>query len=958
VADSIKLTPKQKEAVLHKSGPLLIIAGPGTGKTTVVAERIRHLIQDEKVPPSGVLALTFTEKAAAEMLGRIDEVMPLGYEEPWLSTFHAFCERILRENAIEVGLDPAYEILTPPEAWIFVRDHLFEFELEYFRPLGNPTKFIQGMLTLFSRAQDQGVWPQEYLDWAKGKRANAHSPRPRGSEAIGRVASHDDPDYLKKQKELAGAYKLYTDLKTKESKMDFGDLILWALKLFRDRPSVLRYYRKQFEHILVDEFQDTNFAQYELIKLLAPSSKSPNLVVVGDDDQSIYKWRGASISNIWRFKKDYKRSAVLVLDRTFRLHSGVFGPVYGLIQNNNPDRLEPKLGISKKLKTVGTGPEPLPLLAQTQEQEAELVVEKIEELMESPGYSFGSFAILARANAHLDPFVAALRRHGVPYQLAGNRGLFDQEEVKELIAVLRVIADPHDRLSWYQILSKDVWGIPAPAALSILKESDKKSVALWEVLGPSELAPVKIVKELQELSLKRSPAIVLLEFLRRAGYDKRLLENESVENQLKVDNINLFLGKVKTYETHASHPNVLDLVEWLDALIEAGDSPAQAEIEDVDTVNLLTVHAAKGLEFPVVFLVSLASDRFPTRLRRDPLELPAPLFKELLPAGDAHEEEERRLFFVGCTRARERLYLSIARTYGGVREKRPSPFFGELGIDIRDLPVEDHQGPLWQVEPAASRRSRAPSGVRRAQDLSKFSYSYFDDFNQCPLKFKYHYLLRIPVSPSRSQSFGMTLHRVLRDFHRIPKENQTLDYLLDLYQRHWIPLGYEGVEDHREAKRAGEKILRAYFKKHAGALGDPIFLEKGFTLKLGDVSVTGFIDRIDKTKEGFEIVDYKTSDKAASQKEADKNKQLTIYALAARDALGIEVSSLALYFLKSNEKVVTRRTVEQLEAAKEEIVIAACKIRESDFPAKPGILCHYCDFRRVCPAYKLAPPLR
>jgi len=935
----IKLTPEQKKAVHHKKGPLLLVAGPGTGKTAVVTEQIRYLIQEKKVSPSNILALTFTEKAAEEMLSRIDEVMPLGYEEPWLSTFHAFCERILRENAVEIGLDPAYEILTPPEAWIFVRDNLLAFDFKYFRPLGNPTKFIQGMLTLFSRAQDQDVFPEEYLRYAKGKKKRA-----KGKE---------EKEEAGKQLELAHAYQKYSELKTQNSKLDFGDLIIWTSKLFRERPAVLRHYRQQFKHILVDEFQDTNYAQYELLRLLAPPKTNPNLVVAADDDQCIYKWRGACISNVWQFKKDYPQAKTVVLDRTFRLHSGIFHPAYQLIQNNNPDRLETKLKISKKLRTKGEGPQPEVLLAQTAEEEAEQVIQKIDELTEE-GYHFADFAILARANAHLDSFIAALRRHGIPYQLVGNRGLFEQEEIKELLAVLRVLKDPHDRLSWYQLLSMEEWGIPAEQALFLLTESQKKSAPLWEVLAAVDIKPVQLIKELQAQSLKKPPTVVLLEFIEKAGYGRRLLKEESVENQLKVKNINLFLERIKLYETKAKTPNIPELVDWLDALIEAGESPAQAEIEDIDTVNLLTVHAAKGLEFPVVFLVCLTSDRFPTRDRRDPLELPLPLFKEILPLGDAHLEEERRLFFVGCTRAKERLFLSLARSYGGLKEKRPSTFLSELGVKIEELPVINHKTVIWQVP----KDKKITQKAKMKFEIPRFSYSYFEDFKTCPLKFKYHYLLKIPVPPARAQSFGMTMHRVLRDFHRLSKEGQTLGNLLDLYERHWIPLGYEGVEDQRLVKKEGEKILRDYFKAHRKTLSEPVFLERGFGLKLENVLLAGFIDRIDRTKSGYEVIDYKTADKVASQKEVDQDEQLTIYALAAREALKIEPTSLALYFLKQNKKLTTKRTSEQLEKEKEKIIKTAKEIRSSDFPAKPGILCHYCDFRNICPAYKLAPPLR
>src|SRR3990172_9453520 len=386
----------------------LVVAGPGTGKTTFITSEIRRLLE-KGIDPSRILALTFTDKASQEMLGRLDEAMPLGYEPPWISTFHSFCDRIVRKEGLEIGLDPAYKILSEPEAWLLLRQNLYDLPLDCYRPLGNPTKFISALLNLFSRAKDEEVTPSEYLKWAKSQQAAA--------------SSKEGKEEAKRQVELARVYGAYQKLLLKNSYLDFGDLILWTTKLFKDRPSILKKYRQQFRHIFVDEFQDTNSSQFSLIKLLAPSHLV-NLTVVGDDDQAIYKWRGASVSNILEFKKEYPQAQTKVLRTSYRLTDTVAQRVYRMIQHNNPDRLEDKLNLSKKLKTLKTGPDPILRYVRSAEEETEAVLRQIVELVNTEGKSFSDFAILARPNSHLDPFIAALKRHELPFQIVGNRRLF------------------------------------------------------------------------------------------------------------------------------------------------------------------------------------------------------------------------------------------------------------------------------------------------------------------------------------------------------------------------------------------------------------------------------------------------------------------------------------------------------------------------------------------------------
>lgn len=330
------LNSEQKEAITYLDGPLLIIAGAGTGKTMVITKKIAWLILEKKVKPEEILGLTFSEKAAQEMEERIDQLLPYGYFDLWISTFHSFGEKILRNEALEIGLDSEFKILDQPAQYRFIKENLYKFNLDYYRPLGNPKKFIFALIKHFNRLKDEDISPEEYLN---------HLER-----SISNNQSNKKPDQeleleIKKTKEAAQAYKTYQDLKSEKSYLDFGDLIYKTLELFRKRPNILRKYQRQFKYILVDEFQDTNWAQYELVKLLAASKN--NLTVSADDDQSIYAFRGSSMNNVFQFKKDFPKTKEVFLVKNYRSSQNILDLAYKFIQKNNPNRLEYQLKKSK-----------------------------------------------------------------------------------------------------------------------------------------------------------------------------------------------------------------------------------------------------------------------------------------------------------------------------------------------------------------------------------------------------------------------------------------------------------------------------------------------------------------------------------------------------------------------------------------------------------------------------------
>jgi len=926
----IKLNKAQKEATQHVRGPVLIVAGAGTGKTRVITERIKYLINNNLAKPKEILALTFTEKGAEEMLNRVDEIMPIGYEEPWITTFHSFAERILREEALEIGLDPQYKILTSSDSWVLFRKNLFNFGLNYFLPLGNPSKFVDAILTFFSRLQDEDVMPLDFEKWA-------------------RKDSGGEERYL----ELSNAYKMYQEIKIKGSSLDFGDLITWCLKLFRRRPKILEKYKNQFKYIMLDEFQDTNFAQFQLIKLLAPASEDPNLMVVGDDSQSIYKFRGAAVSNILDFIDEYPNAKQMYLLENYRSTQKILDAAYTLIRNNDPDTLEYKLKINKDLKSTRVGESPKILAVDTAEEEADAVCNKIVELLGTNSLcTYKDFAILARANNHLDAFVSALKRYGMPYQVIGSRGLFSQDEVLNLISFLRICVDTSDSVSLYGLLKSDMFSYEHSLVLKALNYAKEKKITLWDALyeDSSFAGFVSLMENSIEESGKSPVSVVLYNFILKAS-PKFLSEAESIEKELKIKNIGLFFDYVKRYEATQKDSTVWGFVGYLDMMLESGENPAQAVIEDIDTVNLLTVHASKGLEFPVVFLVNLVSDRFPTRRRRDAIEVPENLVKETLPLGDYHIQEERRLFYVGMTRAKDLLYLTHARNYGGLKGKRPSPFIGELGSIDEEKKAE-------QLNLFLSLPSKIPAKSVGERATPPFvSYSQLDVYRTCPLKYKYRYVLNVPIKLNHALSFGQTIHNTLRDFHKWKirslggsEKEDPVRKILEIYEKSFIPLGYDNKE-HRDARfKKGEEMLVKYIES-AKNFGEPKFLEQKFKLRSFKVPLVGFIDRIDLVDSGYEIIDYKTGS-VKDQARIDKDSQLSIYALAALEELKIEPKKLSFYFIEEDTRIDTVRTVEDLDAEREAIKETIKEIEGGGFTAKPGLYCKYCDFNKICPYYK------
>ena len=964
------LNDEQRRAVTHDTGPLLIIAGAGTGKTTVITRRIAWLIAQRKARPEEILALTFTDKAAAEMEERVDTLAPYGYADVEIATFHAFGDRLLREHALEVGLQPDFRILNRAEQIIFFRDRLFEFPLVRYRPLGDPTRHIRAIITLISRCKDEDIAPEEYQAYVERLQAQAVKA-PGDGELRDRTAQH---------LELAQTYAKYQALMAVAGVADFGDQIVHALRLLRSRPYVLQNYQRRFKYILVDEFQDTNWAQFEIVKLLA--ARRANVAVVGDDNQAIYRWRGAAVTNFRSFLTDFPQTRVVVLTENYRSHQRILDAAYRLIVNN-PDRLEEneegrRYGITKKLAAVRRldGPEPQALHYETATQEADAVAQMIRERMEQGAWKYDDVAILVRSNNDADQFLRSLNLRGVPWTFSGNAGLYGRPEIRLLIAFLRSVAHPDDSVSVHYLASSDIYQVPIVDLTRCATYADRRHRWLFDVLRSVETLPEtrdevgdegrgairRLVADLtryMELAREMPTGELLYQFLIDSGWLARMSKAATARDEAEVQNISKFFRRVQDASKALRYDNVREFVNHLDALIDAGDDPAVAEA-DVETpaVRVLTVHKAKGLEFPVVFLVTLAQDKFPLRRRKDALELPMELIKETLPpSADFHQQEERRLFYVGMTRAERELYLTSARDYGGARARKVSQFV----LEALDLPkdaarpfkakaIEEIQQFASPVE--ATDETLAPIPPDRELLLS---HRQVDDYQTCPLKYRYIHLLRVPILRHHTVVYGNTVHKVVEHYlkRRVAGNYTSLEDLLAIYEREWDNQGFL-TWDHEEARKAAGRaaLTRFWHEEEAGGVR-PSHVEKDFGFSLGADRVRGRFDRVDEDLLGATIIDYKTGE-VAKQSIADrrtaKSLQLQMYALAWREMTGALPQRVELRFIESN--LVGRHAPDEndVEEATEAVKAAAVGIRARRFEATPSYTaCRYCAYNQICP---------
>ncbi len=609
------LNPQQKKAVSHKSGPLLVLAGAGSGKTKVITHRFAYLSNVHKVSPSSILAMTFTNKAAGEMKERVEALTGKSVKGLWIGTFHSLSSRILRREIDKLGYGRDFCIYDDGDACSLIRSILKEFKMH--------EALYKGIVSRISSLKASLVSAEDL------------------------IANEDSFGFDEK---LAKVYVRYQDELKKNNALDFDDLIMYTVKLFEDNPSVLKKYQKEFKHMLIDEFQDTNLSQYRMTKLLA--SKHKNICVVGDDDQSIYKFRGADVGNILDFEKDFKKTKVIRLEQNYRSTQNILDAAGSLISQNETRK-------SKKLWTErGRGEKISYCIANNELEEASYIAQTIKELYLKGKYTYGDISILYRVNQQSRVLEEAMRSNGMPYHIVGSISFYKRKEIKDIISYLKVITNPNDTMSLKRIINSPARGIGKTTLTRLNNESKKKDLSLYETMkfvtkgnGYASAFKEKVrgfVTVIDELIENRD--MELSSLIRLIYENTEYLEwigDEKAKNLLEL---------ADSAEGHT-------IEEFLDitSLFSVSD-----EAHKKDSVSLMTLHTVKGLESPVVFIAGLEDGLMPHfyTIKKD---------EEL--------QEERRLFYVGMTRARDMLFLTGAkrrRLYASVQDQQPSRFLSEI----------------------------------------------------------------------------------------------------------------------------------------------------------------------------------------------------------------------------------------------------------------------------------------
>jgi DNA helicase-2/ATP-dependent DNA helicase PcrA len=1005
------LDPDQLRAVTHDQGPLLVVAGAGTGKTQVITRRIAWLIATRRAKPSEILALTFTDKAADEMALRVDQLVPYGYTDTQIATFHAFGDRLIRDHALQLGLPPDVRVLSRAEAVIFLREHLFEFELDAYRPLGDPTRFLAALVTLFSRCKDEDISPEAYQQHAA--RLSAEAALVDAEAGVDGAAASEE---AARQAELARAYARYQELLAQNGFIDFGDQVALALRLVRESPSARSAIAGRFRYVLVDEFQDTNRAQAELVTLLAEPHR--NVTVVGDDDQAIYAFRGAAIENILEFRDRYPTARTVVLRRNYRSAGPILDASYRLIRFNDPDRLEVRTGIAKRLRPqrreAGTAVQLEPFA--TGSEEADWIAADIARRIAGGGAP-RDHAVLVRANGHADPILRALNVAGVPWRFSGSSGLYARPEVRLLLSFLRTVADPHSSVDLYALAASDVYAVDGEDLTVVVNTARRRNRSVWDVLeelerqpGILRLAPasragihrlVTDVARFTSMAHERPAGEVLYAFLRDSGLLARLAATATTAADEGLGNIARFFDLIRAQSAVLADDRAMFVAQHLETLIEAGDDPATADLDpDADAVAVLTVHKAKGLEFPIVYLPGLVSGRFPGNGRGEPLPLPAGLGRGDPPTPERALAEERRLFYVAMTRARDELVLTHAADYGGSRARRVSPFV----LEALDLPASAATPGAGAVTPAPEERLArfaaldvpvAARSTSRGEPLM-LSFGQVDAYLSCPLRYKYGHVLRIPTPPHHALIYGSAMHKAVQVFHHRHARGHVMSEaeLHEVLESAWSNEGFvsrEHEEARLEAARAALRRFREEQLRPDAVI--PTYVEREFAFDLDGDRVRGRWDRVDiesvtdddapsgepapsaqaatqtadvvtptlgiMGRERVTITDYKTSDvrdPAKAKQRARESLQLQIYAMGYEAMTGRLPDQVALHFLDSG--LVGKVDVDPKRVAKARARISevASGIRAGRFDATPEpMVCTRCPFRDICPSSAARP---
>ena len=971
----LKLNDAQRRAITHAEGPLLVIAGAGTGKTRVITERIRHLLQsDPGLSGENILGLTFTDKAAGEMKARVVKTVGERAKDVTLKTFHAFCESILKDS------DSKSRMLDKVDHWILLRRNLSRLQLNRYRRLAEPGQFLNDFVEFFSRCQDELVSCEDYQRYVDELAAQLQAER----DQLDADTLAERQEAVAREQEIARAYRASEELLREKKCSSFGTLITEAVRLLESDAALRSTLRNRYRYILVDEFQDTNIAQLRLLELLVNDSK--NILAVGDNDQAIYRFRGASFGSFklflerfaaWREGQDSTRFRVS-LTENYRSTPNILRVATQVIGQNTVNADFPKKVLNSN-KPEGEKIRIVELA--TPEDEARWVASELERIHKA-GRRWRDFAVLYRAHGHRDELVRELARRKIPFAIS-RLSILEHPLVKDVLAYLRLIATPYDDIATARVLAAPAWQLGPIDLVRFAERARKERTRVYDVLqtqqpplpfDPSHSAIVELLEftTAQRKTMKRRDArhIVAqlfdwLEIYQRAPEPDRA-------------HIKRLAEFVKEWEDKSETRKLPEFIEYLDYFEQAGGAICLEEDAPGDAVRLMTVHGAKGLEFSHVFVLRVNKNKFPQPERPHVFEFPLALMKEGAPEEQFHNQEERRLFYVALTRAEDRLTItSLAEKKG-----RVPPFIEDILMepsihrrDVLQLAPKPVGVPLNGTKtaevPAATGSLFAPP-IERPKIFSQVANwaetflpasaeplelnpSAVDSYRKCPQKYLFAYLWSLQEGAKATLTFGRVMHATIRRVMAELKKGNRLPFeeVQRLFETEWSVAGFEDEYQEGEYKKDGLEQLRAFHQGMSDEMPEILELEKTFALPVeNNVVLKGRIDQINSLgRKDVEIVDYKTG-KPKKDSEVRRDLQLSIYAIAAKEIFELNPARMVFHYLQDNSRQETPRTTKQLEEALAIVQEVAADIRARSFPAKEGFICRSCAYRPICPAHE------
>ncbi|MBI2816009.1 MAG: ATP-dependent helicase [Acidobacteria bacterium] len=977
-ARSRELTDQQRDAIEHVDGPLLIVAGAGTGKTRVIVERVGYLLRNiPGLHPQNILALTFSDKAAEEMRRRAAARFREAHRCRF-STYHSFCLQLLLKHSPRT---PPWKPIDELDHWIFLRRNLERLDLDYYLRVSEPGRFLNDLLEFCSRCHDNLVSPASYSAYAENLRPEILDMSPGSGKRNKKKPKPLFEEEVARRRETARVFAQSEAIQEEAGLVSFGAMLARVVTLLENSPELRGRLQRRYPFILVDEFQDTNWAQIELLRLLAGETR--NVTVVGDRKQAIYHFRGASHTSFDLFKQTFPEYREVVLDQNYRSTKRILSVAEAVISLSNAEGGQP----TQQLRTsneLGEKVEVWECVSDAEEAEA-IACEIARQVRDGEAKAWSDFAVLYRAHLHRNYLVSALRRHNVPFAIR-KLAINNQPAVRDLVACLRAIGHRNDSISLLRVMSN--CHVDPSTLHELCRTARSQQRTLRDVTEQKFAEP-------NSSSGNKQPTRVLLDLLHRyetIAQEQRLaawLHNLRDELRLfsRAEDAGAwraFSEFVKTWDGEKCANGLLrEFLEYFAYFEEARgtinlpdeDASVNFSLDEQSSergsakrantvqrslwdespddsqgkVQLMTMHAAKGLEFEHVFLLHLIRGAFPSR-RQDPLiEFPIALLKGPAPLGDIHKEEERRLFYVALTRAKRRLTLCTVAN----DKRKPSEFLQQL----RDSDCPDLE---WkQIPPHGAPPQREVPMPAILKPLAKqpdvmLSVSGMEAYLECPLKYFFSHVWRVPIMPSAALRFGSIMHTAISTVVSAiadgAKSMQSMEIEAVLRQS-WSDAGFT---DSVQRRKYWEMGLRQLQGLSANFTQDPFELlaqEKAFQFSRGGVRVVGRIDQINRLNDKqVEVIEYK-SGRAHTQKQADENRQLTLYALACRDVLNLEPVSLVLYNLETQEQLRTKRNAADFRELEQLLAETSSNIGNNHFPPAPAYQCRTCDYKTLCPAH-------